>query len=235
MLDAATIEDHDRRHMAAVLGAPPAGRPVAAPLLLESAVAQEGHQPLARQRDVDVLQLGEPEIAALGDATGCIGVDMTAKRGFRPPIGPDGIGIEIADETRQAGIAQVVSLRLDWQHVAHQQVDRLDACDAVALPHDPAPRMAGQRVRRQVAGVGRHHVERPTGMTLRRLLVLVGLQSGTVPPHPLGVGHVHCQPHGRRCEAVCGAQEAINVGWRSSPALRHQQLRQLEDAQLCLW
>src|SRR5690606_16591301 len=70
LLDAAAVGDHHRQGHAAVLGAPPARNPVAAPLLLGGAVGQEGNQGLARQRHVRVLQLGEAQVAALGNAAG---------------------------------------------------------------------------------------------------------------------------------------------------------------------
>jgi hypothetical protein len=73
LFDAATVEDHERSHEAAVLCTPPARRPVAATLLLESAVAEEYHQPLAGQGHVHVLQFGKAEIAPLGQPPAVFG------------------------------------------------------------------------------------------------------------------------------------------------------------------
>ena len=67
-------------------------------LLLERAVAQEGDEAFARQRRMDVLDLGEAEIAAFRDGAGRARPGMAAERDRCIAVGVDGIGIEIGCE-----------------------------------------------------------------------------------------------------------------------------------------
>src|SRR5690606_39615942 len=62
LVNAAPIHNHDRHDIAAVRGAPPSRGPVTASLLLKRAVAQKYGKALARQRHVDILNLGKTEV-----------------------------------------------------------------------------------------------------------------------------------------------------------------------------
>ena len=109
LLDAPTVEDDDRADKSTVFGAPPAWRPVAAALLLEGAIAEERDQALAHEWRMNVLQLGEAEVAAFQHATGGVRVDVRAERRGWSAVGIEGVGVEVADEAAQAGIGAVVA------------------------------------------------------------------------------------------------------------------------------
>ena len=197
LLDAPTVEDHHRNGQAAVLGAPPARRPVGAALLLERAVAEEGHQALARQRRVHVLQPGEAEVAALGNRAGGVRPGVAAQRHGGQALAIDGVGVEIADQARQPRLAAVVAPALGRRQVTGQRIDRLDGRHAVALPHQPAPGGAAQGIGQQVADEGRHHVQRAAGVALRRRLEVLGGKVGAGKVDAPRIGHVrhHAQRH----------------------------------------
>src|SRR5690606_41832190 len=61
LFDTPPVEDDDRADQPAVLGTPPARRPVAAALFFERTVAEERHQAFVPQRRMHVLQLGKAE------------------------------------------------------------------------------------------------------------------------------------------------------------------------------
>ncbi len=158
LLDTSAVGDHDRQGQAAILGTPPARNPVAATLLLGRAVGQECHQRLARQRNVSILQFGEAQVAAFGNATGGMSIDVAAQRRGRAAIAGLVIAIEILQQSIHAGFAVGIGLFLLGVQVAGQQVQRLDGRHAVALPHQPAAGTARQGIQPQIPHVGRHHV-----------------------------------------------------------------------------
>lgn len=232
LFDAATVEDHERCHEAAVFCPPPARRPVTATLLLESAVAEEHHQPLAGQGHVHVLQFGKAEIAALGQTACRIRADVAAQRRGGTPLCVDRVAIEIPGKAREAAFAAVVSLGVARRHVAHQKVAGIDARDAMALAHQPATRQPTERVRGQVADIGRHDVQRPTGMPLRRLLEILGSHLPAIGIDPVGIGHVNRQPHACHGQAVRRPERAIHRGCVARLAFGNQHLCEIVDSQL---
>jgi hypothetical protein len=112
LIDAAAVGDHDRCDQSTILCAPPARRPVRTALFLEGAIAEKSHQALARQRHVYILQTGEAEVTALHDAAGRMCIDVAAERRRGPPLGIDGVTVEIVDQRGEPCIAVRITRRV---------------------------------------------------------------------------------------------------------------------------
>jgi len=212
LLDTPTVGDHHRQRHSTILGPPPARNPVAAALLFRGAIGEEGHQRLARQGHVRVLQFGETEIAALGDTACGMRIDVTAQRRQRAAVGGLAIAVEILQQAIHALFAFTVGLRLFGVQVAGQQVERIDRRHAMALPHQPGAGPAGQGIQRQVAGIGRHHVQRTAGMPFGAALEVLGAQRRAIEPDMARVGHVHHQPEAGAGNAIDGLQHPVDAG-----------------------
>ena len=230
LVDAAPVLDHVGRDQPTILRAPPAGRPVAPPLLLEGAVGQERHQALARQRHVHVLQLGESEIASLGEAARGVGVDVAAEGRVLPAVLREEVGVVVAHVARQAFVAHRVSRGVSGGHVADEQVHRVDGGHAVPLTHEPGPGGAGERVGREVGRVGRHHVERASGVSLGSRLEVARLQSPPVEVHGARIGLVDHQPQRGARHPVQRVQDVPRVTAVAAPPLGGQARHQVADA-----
>src|SRR5262249_11102092 len=134
--------------------------------LLEGAVGEEGHQPLARQRHMDVVELREAEVAPLDDAPGGAGVDVATERGGGGAGGGDlggGEGLGGGGAPRGGG---AVAPGVLGAGVAEEEVYGVYGGDAVALAHQPAAGDPGEGVAGEVAHVGGHHVEGAAGVAL---------------------------------------------------------------------
>ncbi len=116
---------------------------------------------------MDVLDLGEAEISALGNGAGRVRSGMAADRHRRTALGIDSIGIEVGGEPGQPFLAPVIAPFLRIRNVAGQRVERLDRRDAMALSHHPGAGGGRERVRGKVADKGRHHVQGTAGMAFR--------------------------------------------------------------------
>ena len=216
LIDAAAIEDHDRRHQSRILGMPPTRRPVSAALFLERAVAEKGHQAFAGQGRVHIVQFGEAEIAAFLHAAGGVRIHVRTQRGFRLAIRAYRERVEIRCEAGQTFIVKPVARRVRVGQVADDHIERVDGRHAMALAHHPAARAAVQRVHGKVGGVGRHHVERAARVSLRIGFEVCRQQRFPIHAHATGVGHVHDQPH-------AGAGDAVR---RHQPAIAGRRIRQ---------
>ena len=224
LLDAPSVENHDRDGEAAVLGAPPARRPVRATLFLESAITEECHQAFSRQRRVHILQPGEPQIAAFGDRAGRVRPGMATQRYRGPTLLIDGIGVEVRDQTRQARLAAVVASTLGGGYIACQCVHRFDRGHAVPLPHEPAACRPGQRVGQQITHEGWHHVERAAGVAFGRLFEIIGAQWAAASVDAPGIGHMRHYAHGRAGHPVGCSQQRMGRGFVCYTPLRDQTL-----------
>ena len=224
LLDAPSVENHDRDGEAAVLGAPPARRPVRATLFLESAITEECHQAFSRQRRVHILQPGEPQIAAFGDRAGRVRPGMATQRYRGPTLLIDGIGVEVRDQERQARLAAVVASTLGGGYIAGQCVHRLDRGHAVPLPHEPAACRPGQRVGQQITHEGWHHVERAAGVAFGRLFEIIGAQWAAASVDAPGIGHMRHYAHGRAGHPVGCSQQRMGRGFVCYTPLRDQTL-----------
>ena len=232
LFDAAPVEDDDRADQSAVLGAPPAWRPVAATLFLERTVAEEGDQAFILERRMHVLQLGKAEIAAFHHAPGGVRIDVGAEGRRRRSVRIEGVGIEVAYEPAQPFAGAVVTFGVPVGHVANQHVQRVDGGHAVPLAHHPRAGDAIQGIHQQVAGVGGHHVEGPAGVAFRRGLEIIDLQGRAVGTNALAVGHVRHQPHAGAGDAV-GRGEPLPCGAGIRRAAQGDQLvHHLADPEL---
>ena len=230
LLDAPAIEDHHRHRQPAILGPPPAWRPVRTALLLEGTVTEKGHQALARQRHVHVLQAGETKIAALAHRTGRVRPGMAAQRHGRHALGIDGVGVEIADQPGQPGRTAVIAALLGRRQVAGQGVDRLDGCHAVALPHQPATGRRTQGIGQQVADEGRHHVQRTAGVPFGNDLEVLGSQFTAVEVDAPRIGHVRHQAQGHAGQPVGTAQQLQPLRLVGQAAIGDQSRNQVAHA-----
>ena len=137
LLDTTSVEDHDWDNEAAIFCAPPARGPIAAALLFKRPVTEKRDDALALERHVHVFEFSEAEIAAFGNSSCRMRIDMAADRSSRAAIGADRIGIEVRGQARETLLGSRVTALLRRRHVADEDVDRLDRSDAVALTHDP--------------------------------------------------------------------------------------------------
>ncbi|MNQ47811.1 hypothetical protein D3C85_616680 [compost metagenome] len=232
LLDAPAVGDHHRQRHPAILGAPPARHPVAAALLLGRAVGEEGHQGLAGQRLVGILQLGKAEIAALGDAAGGMRVDVAAQGHAGQAVGRLGIAVEVIDQAVQAFGVPPVARRLLRVQVAGQHVERLDGRHAVPLAHGPGAGLPGQGIQRQVAGIGRHHVQGAAGVAFGAGLEILGQQLAAVEMYPAGVGHVHDQPQTGASQSIESLEQAVDAGQIGLAPGLHQLVSETEHRRL---
>jgi hypothetical protein len=104
--------------------------------------------------------------------------------------------------------------------VPGQGVDGLDGGDAMALSHQPAARLAAQRIGKQVAHEGGHHIERSAGMPLGMGLEVLGGQRRAVQVDAPRIGHVGDHAHGRAAEPVGRGHERIGIAGRQAPGQR---------------
>ena len=176
-----------------------------------------------------VLQLSETEVSAFSDTASGMRIDVTAQRHARAAIRRLGVTVEVRRQATHASFITSVARGLLWMLVAGQQVQRLDCCHAMALPHQPATCLTGQGVKRQVAGIGRHHVQRATGMTFRHRLEVLGLQRLAIEPNALGIGHVHHQPEAGCGQRIQGAKQAVDARQVGLQAALHQLMGQTKD------
>ena len=232
MIDAAAVGNHHRGHQATVLSSPPAACPVAAPLLLKCPITEKRDQTLPRQRHVGVLQFSEAQISALDQPAGSVGVDVTAQGNPRCAIRSDGVAVKVTHQPGQPRLVERVPSLLFWMQIAEQYVDAFDSRHTVPLPHQPATGQPRQRVGGRVAKIGRHHVQRTTGMPLRIFLEVIRRQRLSGQVHSAGIGHVGYQPHGRVGEGVCSLENNQGIVERVITPGTHEFLAQVEHAHL---
>ncbi len=229
LVDTPAVGDHDRHHQPAVFTAPPARRPVAAALLLEGAVAEEGHQFLPRQRHVYVLQAGKAEVAAFADAAAGVRIDVAAKRYRRAAFGINGVAVEVLAKLAEPGIAERVALGLRRVGVAQQHVDRINRRHAVPLAHQPAAGSAGQGVGQQVTNVGRHHIQCAAGVAFGLGFEVALRERAAVQIDLAGVGHVRHLAHRRIAQPVGGLEQQRSLS-HGAGAVGGQLCKQVADA-----
>jgi hypothetical protein len=146
----------------------------------------------------------------------------------------DRVAVEVAREACQPLFAAVVALGVAGCHVAHQQIDRIDAGHAMPLPHQPAARQARQRIGGEITDIGGYDVQRAAGMALGRFLEVLGHHLAPVGMDLVGVRHVHGQPHAGRRETIRGPQRAVDARRVACLAASDQHLREVVHAQLSL-
>jgi len=234
LLDSPAVGDHHWQRHTAILGPPPAWNPVAAALFFGRTIGQERHQRLAGQRHVGILKLGEAQITAFGNPTGGMRIDMTAQRRQWAAIGGLAITVEVLQQAVDARFAASISLRLLGVQIAGQQVECVDRSHAMALPHQPGSGTAGQRIERQIAGIGRHHVQRAAGMAFGIGLEVVGRQRRAVQVHLLRIGHVHHQPEAGAGNAIDRLQQSIDARQIRLMSCLYQLMGQTEHRRLGL-
>ncbi|MCY1403081.1 hypothetical protein D9M71_182480 [compost metagenome] len=210
LFDAPAVGDHHRQRHATVFRTPPARNPVAAALFFGGAVGEKCHQGFSRQRHVCVLQLGEAQVAALGDPPGGMRIDMTAQWDGDAAVAGLGVAVEVADQAGQPDLSIGIGPRLLRMQVAGQHVERLDRRHAMPLPHEPATGLAGQGIQGEIAGISRHHVQRPAGVPLRLGLEILGLQWLAIHSDATGIGHVRHQPEPGAGQAIQGGEQPID-------------------------
>ena len=181
---------------------------------------------------MDVLELCEPEVPALGEAPRSVRVDVAAERRVLGPVGPQPVRVEVADVAGEPLVGDVVALRVGRGRVAEEQVHRVDRRHAVALPHEPRARHTGERVRDHVARIGRHHVERAAGVALGRRLEVIGPERAAVEVDPLRVRLMDHEPHPGARNPVGGMQRAVERHAVSADPVGGEPLRHRPDAGL---
>ncbi len=122
LIDAAAVLDHDRRHEPGIFRAPPARCPIAAALLFECAVREKGDEALTRQRHVDVLQFGEPQIPTFRQASGCMDVHVASQRRILAPLLAQPVRIKIPYITGQPFVRDAVPRGMGGRHVADEEI-----------------------------------------------------------------------------------------------------------------
>lgn len=121
-------------------------------------------------------------------------IDMAAERRVLPPVFPKPIRIKISHVASEPFVRDVVPGGVSLGHIGDEEIQRIHGGHAMALPHQPRSCVTRHDIRAEIAGIGRHHVERPAGVAIRTNLEVFSIKRSAVEMYSASVSLVHHEP-----------------------------------------